>query len=171
MRWFSESSRLKFDYVNPRAKAAPIKNPPQLNGLTRQPFGPISTRSAGDIYFRPREIDSPPGHIETSTISENGASPTHQYGELHSLHAVDVSPGAKPPRCSLLCYPMPHKNSLDQSASNPLIFIGLVKTARGLRPVTTGQPYRDYPPPETKPSLLPPRTSVSAVRTTPHRPA
>jgi len=32
---------------------------------------------------------------------------------------------------------MPHKNSLDQSASNLLIFIGLKKTARGLRPLST----------------------------------
>ena len=167
MRWFSESSRLKFDYVNPRAKAAPIKNPPQLNGLTRQPFGPISTRSAGDIYFRPREIDSPPGHIETSTISENGASPTHQYGELHSLHAVDVSPGAKPPRCSLLCYPMPHKNSLDQSASNPVILRGLAKTTRGLRPISTVQVPRGYLPPEAKPAHLHARNPVYAVRNAP----
>ena len=125
----------------------------------------------GDIYLTSREIEGPPGHIERSTSSENGAFPTHPYSGLHSLYVVDVSPDAAPPQCSLFCYPMPQKNSLDQSASNPLIFIGLEKTTRGLRPISPVQTPRDYPPPETKPSLTPPRTPVSAVRNTPHRPA
>ena len=61
--------------------------------------------------------------------------------------------------------------SAKELTSKPLILKVLSKTTRGLRPISLAQTHRDYPPPETKPSLLLPRTRVSTVRNTPHRPA